>query len=246
MRLLLTTDTVGGVWSFSRELTRELLGLGHAVALVSFGRLPSREQTAWCASTQRSHPDSFRYDASTAPLEWMDSNGAAYVAGQPLLLQVAAEFSPDLLHSNQFCFGRLPLSVPRIITAHSDVLSWAAVCRPGGLEPSSWLATYRTLTQDGLDAADAVVAPTEWMLTALLQHFAVPGSRRVIPNGRTLAEPHLHPTALFRRVKARAILHRTAAAEYPVGAAAGVGLPRRAATAYAVSVQQPVHRRRVV
>ena len=49
MRVLLTTDTIGGVWTFSRELTAELLHLGHSVALVSVGRPPSTEQLAWCS-----------------------------------------------------------------------------------------------------------------------------------------------------------------------------------------------------
>ena len=47
MRILMTTDTVGGVWTFTAELARQLLSRGHAVALASFGREPSEEQQAW-------------------------------------------------------------------------------------------------------------------------------------------------------------------------------------------------------
>lgn len=187
MRVLLTTDTIGGVWTFTKELTAALLQMGHGVALVSFGRMPSADQVAWCSVMREAYRGTFRYDASAAPLEWMQANGEAFTAGEPLLLRIAAEFSPDILHTSQFCFGCLPLSIPRIITAHSDVFSWAAACRPVGLDGSEWLDQYRILVQQGLDAADAVVAPTQWMLDALRRHVHVSGVRDVILNGRSLA-----------------------------------------------------------
>lgn len=186
MRVLLTTDTVGGVWTFTKELTRELLHLGHAVALVSFGRLPSPEQLAWCSATWSSNPATFRYEASAAPLEWMEANDISYTSAEPLLLRVATEFSADVLHSSQFCFGRLPVGIPKIVTAHSDVLSWSEACTSGGIESSAWLTRYCQLVQEGLQGADAVAAPTQWMLAALGRNFSLPRAQHVILNGRTL------------------------------------------------------------
>ena len=188
MRVLLTTDTIGGVWTFTKELTTELLHAGHSVALVSFGRAPSREQSAWSATIGAQYGISFRYEASNAPLEWMNPNENAYAAGELCLRRIADEFCPDLLHSNQFCFGRLQIPVPRLITAHSDVLSWGAACRPNGFEPSPWLTCYCNMVEQGLSAADAVAAPSRWMLDILGQYFSLPTQRRVILNGRTL--PH--------------------------------------------------------
>ncbi len=189
MRVLLTTDTVGGVWTYTRELTEGLLERSHAVALVSFGRLPSREQQAWCSETSSRYPGHFRYLASETPLEWMQNNQTAYSGAEDLLLQVARSFRAELLHSNQFCFGKLPLSLPKLVVAHSDVLSWAAACKPDGLDPSPWLTAYRSLVQDGLSSADAVVAPTHWMLQAISGRFSLPRETRVIPNGRDISPP---------------------------------------------------------
>ena len=46
MRILMTTDTVGGVWSFTKELSRGLLENGCEVALVSLGRMPTHAMSS--------------------------------------------------------------------------------------------------------------------------------------------------------------------------------------------------------
>lgn len=187
MRVLMTTDTVGGVWTFTKELVRQLLDAGDSIALVSFGREPAREQRLWCSNTQQQYGPRFLYESSPGPLEWMNENERAYEIGGRVLLDLARRFKPDLLHSNQYCFGRLPVDIPRVITAHSDVLSWAGACRPAGLEDSAWLDRYCELVQDGLDQADCVVAPTAWMLASLKKHFDVSSPVRVVHNGRTVS-----------------------------------------------------------
>ncbi len=123
----------------------------------------------------------------------MQTNDLAYTGGEQLLLDLAQSFRADLLHTNQFCFGRLPLPIPKLLVAHSDVLSWAAACRPQGLDPTPWLNQYKTLVQAGLNAADCVAAPTHWMLQALIDRFSVPSQTCVIANGRDLPAPTSAP-----------------------------------------------------
>ncbi len=186
MRILMTTDTVGGVWTFTRELATGLLRSGCAVALVSLGRKPSAAQQAWLYDTSRAWGAAFRCEALNMPLEWMQDNEHAYSGAAPFLMKMACGFQPDLLHSNQFCFGYLPLSIPKIITAHSDVMSWSESCRDGKLEDSAWLRQYLRFVKRGLAGADCVIAPTRWMLHALARNLPLPESTAVIPNGRTL------------------------------------------------------------
>jgi glycosyltransferase involved in cell wall biosynthesis len=186
MRVLMTTDTVGGVWTFTQELAASLLHSGCAVALVSMGRRPSKEQHTWAEGLTRAWKSSFCYEALDTPLEWMPQNEYAYASAAPFLMEMARNFQPNLLHSNQFCFGHLPLSIPKIITVHSDVLSWAASCRDGKLEDSAWLRQYLRLVNSGLAGAGCVVAPTRWMLHALARNFPLPESTAVVSNGRTL------------------------------------------------------------
>ena len=186
MRVLLTTDTVGGVWTFTQELSSELLQRGHSVALLSLGRETSAAQAEGCERLRDCHGERFRYEASIAPLEWMENNHRAYSEGTTALLGLADRFRADVVHSSQFCFGDLPLAIPVVITAHSDVLSWAAACRPGGLPPSAWLARYQVLVERGLKRAAAVVAPTQWMSETLCAFYPLRGKPKVILNGRAL------------------------------------------------------------
>ncbi len=202
MRVLLTTDTVGGVWTHTKELTEGLLEGSHAVALASFGRRPSPDQSSWCSGMSTRYPDAFRYVASETPLEWMDANDSAYTDAEELLLDLTQNFGAEILHTNQFCFGKLPARIPKLVGAHSDVLSWAAACRPDGLDRSPWLDRYRDLTQAGLTSADAVVAPTRWMLGALAEGFSLPGEAYVIANGRDLPAPSREPLRRLQAVSA--------------------------------------------
>jgi glycogen(starch) synthase len=186
MRLLMTTDTVGGVWTFTSELANGLLARGCDVALVSFGRAPSPEQHSWVSRMVIGFPN-FVFAASEAPLEWMPENVSAYTAGESLLLGLCKSFQPDALLLSQFCFGALPISLPKVVIAHSDVLSWAAAVGKVPLVDDAWLRTYIALVQRGLDGADVVVAPSQIMLNNLSAHFAVLANVEAIPNGRTLA-----------------------------------------------------------
>src|SRR6187551_985014 len=69
MRILITTDTVGGVWTFTQELAAGLLRSGCAVALVSLGRPPSDTQRSWCHGLTIVWGSSFHYEALDTPLE---------------------------------------------------------------------------------------------------------------------------------------------------------------------------------
>lgn len=187
MRVLMTTDTLGGVWTFSRELAAGLLRNRCPVALVSFGRKPSHDQQAWLEQFAQQWGDRFHYEASEIPLEWMPDNAGTYSDAAPVLMKLAREFAPGLFLTNQFCFGTLPLDIPKVVVAHSDVFSWAEQCRDDILEDSVWLRCYRELVQAGLTEADTVVAPTRWMLEALSGNFQLPEHSIVIPNGRSIA-----------------------------------------------------------
>jgi glycosyltransferase involved in cell wall biosynthesis len=201
MRVLLTTDTVGGVWTFTRELAEVLLREGHDVALASFGRDPSAHQRAWSKDVFARYGRRFVMSASDSPLEWMPQNQLTFARGERSLVDLCQRFAPDVLHSNQFCWGALSAPLRKVVTAHSDVLSWAQNCRRQ-LEDCEWLGCYQRLVQHGLDGADVVTAPTAWMAGALCRNFTVEAEVRVIANGRSLEAGTSDEHRLLRAVSA--------------------------------------------
>src|SRR5947209_14342816 len=104
MRILMTTDTIGGVWTYTKELAAELLAHGCAVALISLGRAASDEQLDWAASLALRFGESFFFTALDTPLEWMNDNQRAFRDAEGLLLALIREFCPDIFLSSQYCF----------------------------------------------------------------------------------------------------------------------------------------------
>jgi glycosyltransferase involved in cell wall biosynthesis len=186
MRILITTDTIGGVWTFTRELATGLLEAGCEIVLVSVGPSTNKQQQQWADDMQRHWISHFKFIANDAPLEWMQGNESAYAKPAQFLVSSIEKSNIDVLHCNQFCFGALPADQPKVITAHSDVLSWARFCRANNFDDSDWLRRYRSLVRAGLAGADAIVAPTLWMLEALGESWELPQDRHVIPNGRSI------------------------------------------------------------
>lgn len=203
MRLLITTDTVGGVWTFTQELVCGLLEREACVSLVSFGRAPLSSQRRQCDELKRRFGRRFSYAASDIPLEWMVDNAEAFRRGAELLERQAALSGAGLLHSNQFCYGAVGLRIPRVVSAHSDVLSWAQACRSERLPATLWLERYVEQVQAGLTSATAVAAPTRWMLNALGENFDLPDWRLVIPNGRAVPPSFNRPRELRAIVAGR-------------------------------------------
>jgi glycosyltransferase involved in cell wall biosynthesis len=179
MHVLITTDTVGGVWTYTQELVGGLVRQGIRVTLVSMGGLPKTEQTAWMEGLW-----SLNYLPTTFRLEWMQNSEQDVEESQKYLEGLIREVRPDLLHFNQYCYGRVSAGLPRIVVAHSDVVSWWVAVH--GEEPadSHWMRWYRDLVSSGLNSADVVVAPSQWMLDSILAHYTRPRFGTVIHNGR--------------------------------------------------------------
>jgi len=180
MHVLITSDTVGGVWTYTQELVTGLATRGHHITLVSFGKLPSTDQTAWLRSLAN-----VDYRPTEYRLEWMEVAERDIDESRRYLEFLVREVQPDVLHFNQYCYGNVDVDVPRIVVAHSDVISWWVAVH--GCEPDNtpWIERYREHVTYGLRAADMVVAPSEWMLNAVTRHYLAPKHGSVIYNGRS-------------------------------------------------------------
>ena len=179
MRVLVTADTFSGVWIYARELVTGLVTQGAQVTLVSFGEIPLPDQTAWMQNLHglQYHPTAFR-------LDWMEEGEQDHRAAEEYLCEVVHDTRPDLLHLNQLGFGALPVPMPRVVTAHGDVMTWWLAIH--GKEPaaSPWLRWYRATVVEGLKRADVVAASTHWMRDMLRFAYGDIFAAHVIAPGR--------------------------------------------------------------
>jgi glycogen synthase len=180
-RVLMTADTVGGVWTYAMELIRALEPYGVEVELATMGRRLSKEQWSEACGLKN-----VRVSESAYKLEWMEEPWEDVRAAGECLLQLAEEFQPDVVHLNGYTHAALPWSVPVVVVGHSCVLSWWKAVKGESAPDNSW-NEYRGAVRAGLEAADLVIAPTRAMLDCLGENYCDLPRTRVIPNGRTLA-----------------------------------------------------------
>ncbi|MCI0529573.1 MAG: glycosyltransferase, partial [Nitrospira sp.] len=163
-KILMTTDTVGGVWVYALELARALSKKGFQIILATMG--------APLTSEQRQEAQRIPHLAlceSVFKLEWMTDPWQDLKQAGQWLLQLEAQFQPDVIHLNGYVHGSLPWRTPKLIVGHSCVLSWWTAVK-GEAAPPDW-DQYQRQVREGVLAADIVVAPTQAMLTALENHY---------------------------------------------------------------------------
>lgn len=172
MKILLTTDTVGGVWDYTVTLARQLDALGCEVLIAAIGeprderlaRIPTGVQVTW-----RSYK-----------LEWMADAADDVPAAARWLRELAQLWATDVVHLNQLAYAAFGFPCPVVTAVHSDVLSWWTHVH-GREAPPEW-AAYGRWVSDGIRASDAVVTPTQYQSALLWRHYGV-AATRIIHNG---------------------------------------------------------------
>ncbi|HLV02625.1 MAG TPA: glycosyltransferase family 4 protein [Acidobacteriota bacterium] len=220
-RVLMTTDTVGGIWNFALQLATTLGDQGIQFALATMGAPLTADQRRALVRL-----DNVELFESRFKLEWMDSpwNDVQRCGGW--LLELEDFFRPDVVHLNSYSYGALPWRVPTLVVGHSCVFSWFAAVKGCPAPPSFW--RYRNAVRAGLRGADTVTAPTQNMLESLLHFYGPFNAVDPISNGRSFHGPSVRKkenfiiTAgrLWDQAKNIAILEKAAGAiRWPILAA---------------------------
>lgn len=177
MRILLTADPIGGVWSYALELCQALRPLHASVGLVTLGRLLTAQQRA-----QVEAMENVTLYETTFRLEWMPDPWDDLARAGEELLDIERRFRPDVIHLNHLVHGDLRWRAPVLSVGHSCVLSWWRAVR-GTPVASEW-TTYRKWVTASLRAATVVVAPTAAMLASLEESYGPFRDSAVIHNAR--------------------------------------------------------------
>jgi glycosyltransferase involved in cell wall biosynthesis len=176
-RILMTGDTVGGVWTFTIELAEALGARGVEVVLAAMGGPPSADQRA-----QAARIPTLDLLASDFRLEWMNDPWDDVEESGRWLLDLEEEYAPDVVHLNTLCHGALPWRSAVVLTAHSCVLSWWEAVH-GEPAPPRW-NRYRAEVEQSLKAVDLLTTPSRSMMDAVEAQYGPDLPRtRVAPNG---------------------------------------------------------------
>ena len=173
----MTADTVGGVWTYALDLTDALAHHEVEVHIATMGRLPDAGQRSAASRSSLAglHESSYA-------LEWEDDPWQSVDTAGEWLLELGETLAPDVVHVNGYAHASLQWSVPVVVAAHSDVISWWRAVRRRHVPPA--LDEYRRRVEDGLQHADVVCAPTLAVLDDLAASYTFGGDRLVVPNGR--------------------------------------------------------------
>lgn len=187
MKILMTTSTAGGVWTYSVELCTALRPYGVTIALVAMTHKTEGTHAIGGLSVQQrqqikdlEHVELFE---TGHPLCGMDESRDEVDAAGQWLLDLEQQIQPDLVHLNDLVHGGLAWQAPVLLVAHTCVLSWWRAVKKHAA-PAQW-HPYRELVKNSLQRASMVAAPTSTMLANLCNLYGSMQSGIVIVNGRS-------------------------------------------------------------
>jgi glycosyltransferase involved in cell wall biosynthesis len=154
LRILMTADAVGGVWTYATGLASALAERGADVHLVTMGPAPNSDQRAMISAA------SVHVVETPLALEWQDPEGNDVAAARRFFNKLEAHLEPDIVHLNSFREAAFGWQRPVVVAAHSCVNSWAIACQDAAwLSNAQWQSYTKSLAA-GLHGASAWVCPS--------------------------------------------------------------------------------------
>lgn len=177
IRILMTTDTVGGVWTYSCTLASALVASGADVHLVTMGPRARADQRTML----RDHR--VRLIETDLALEWQDPEGCDTANARRVLSRLEAELAPEIVHLNSFREATFDWRAPSLVVAHSCVNSWGLACHD-----MDWLGEprwrrYTEAVVAGLGKTQVWVSPSRAFYEVIEELYQPASPGIVIRNG---------------------------------------------------------------
>lgn len=157
MKILMTTDTVGGVWTYVMSLCKCLEHYNVEIHLLSMGGMLSEEQQA-----QVNAISCICIYQSSFKLEWMQSCERDVQSAREWVAFMYNKIRPDIIHFNNFGQTLGSWNCPVITVYHSCVISWWIAVK-GENPPPEW-GKYIQAVRNTIEVSDVIVAPSHSML----------------------------------------------------------------------------------
>lgn len=175
LRILMTADAVGGVWTYALDLARGLAPHGVQILLALIGPAPNPDQRRAAAQIA-----TLTLIETGLPLDWLAETPEKLTQAGEAIRELGSAHQVDLVHLNTPALVRPGRSLPTVTVAHSCVASWWEAVRGGDL-PADF--AWRTdMHAAGLRAADAAIAPSTAFAAATHRLYGVRPA--VVHNGR--------------------------------------------------------------
>jgi glycosyltransferase involved in cell wall biosynthesis len=178
LRILLTTDAVGGVWTYSLDLARSLSRLGLDPILAVMGPSPSAAQIVAARGAAA------RVIDTGLPLDWTAQEPGELARAGQSLARLAQEVGADLvqLHTPALA-GQGVFTLPVVAVHHSCVATWWDALHGG--DPPAEFAWRTDCVRAGLAAAHAVVTPTAAFGEQVRRLYRLTEAPVTVHNGRS-------------------------------------------------------------
>lgn len=190
IKILMTTDTLGGVWTYSLELCKALEEYNVQVYLVAMGRWPSEAQ-----QQKVSRLKNVLLYKSDYKMEWMQDPWEDVKQANKWINTIYHTVLPDIIHLNNYSPIRKQWEVPVITVFHSCVVTWWEAVK--GEKAPSKLEKYKQLVKTALNNSDVVISPTRAILEKAIQTHHITTKTKVIPNGRGIGQYQINEKENF-------------------------------------------------
>lgn len=187
LRVLMTLDSVGGVWRFGLNLARALQPRNVSFIFVIFGPEPSEAQRQEAEALG----ELFHIPL---PLDWL-AKAELQLADVPArIAEIAQRCKVDLIHLNlPTQAAGLEMDKPVIVMSHSCAPTWFQAVRKTAL-PEAW-EWHSRLNRQGISRADIVLAPSRSHAELMIATYGQIRNLRVV-HYATGPAPHLVDRAL--------------------------------------------------
>lgn len=176
MKILMTTDTVGGVLVYTAALAGALRRWNVSILLAAMGGPLSQEWRIHLKAL-----GNVRIFESDYKLEWMDDPWADVANAGRWLMRLCERFTPDVIHFNNYMHALLDWPCPTLVVGHSCVYSWYRDVQ--GTAPEACWKKYFCCVSRAIKRADLVTAPTWCFLKRLKELYGPFRSNGAIYNG---------------------------------------------------------------
>jgi glycogen(starch) synthase len=192
LRLLMTTDAVGGVWTYALDLADGLAAHDVSTTLVVLGPAPTPAQRLAARAVPR-----LELIETGLPLDWMARETAEIGEAAAVVAGLARGAEADVVHLNSPALAAWRgFDAPVVGACHSCPATWWRTVRDGPM-PYDFDWRSRAVWR-GLIACDALIAPTAAFAEATSRTHDVPRPF-VVHNGRRA------PTSTARTARERLV-----------------------------------------